>query len=395
MKMTQISRDAPSGAPAPALSMVRTLMSMPCASVGVGQTCRSVIGGAVAAGFAAELDTSRNDGAREHGFALHSHIHWPLSLLPHRMTRRLSVPRTHAAFLDRFLPGDVAYLWPSVPYRVFRELHDRGIAIATEMINTRMADAGPVLDAAYESLGLPPRHRITPARIEDEEERLSLATAIFSPSPATDESLRRAPHGARLIQASYGISPRAHLPPRPARAPGDPVTFLFIGLSAVRKGLHHLLEAWRDVPANARLRIVGLQDPDVIRLFADVLGQPNVFTTRYSDTPADEFAAADAFILPSLEEGDPIVTYEAASFGLPVIASPAGAGRIGAETGSVLTFDTSDIARLRQTVADFTRSEDLRRDWGARTLAASRDYGWTDVARRRFTRLAGRLATAG
>jgi len=391
----QIDRTLSPDGSAPGAGVIRTLMSMPCASVGVGQTCRSIVGGAVASGFAAELDTSRNDGGREHGFALHSHIHWPLSLLPHRMTRRLSVPRAHAVFLDRFGPGDIAYLWPSVPYRVFRELHDRGIPIVTEAINTRMAEAGPVLDAAYEGLGLPPRHRITPARIEDEEERLSLASAIFSPSPATDASLRRAPYGARLIQASYGVSPRPRPAPRPPRAPGDPVTFLFIGLSAIRKGLHHLLEAWRDVPANARLRIVGLQDPDLIRLYADVLGQPNVRTTRYSDTPEAEFAAADAFILPSLEEGDPIVTYEAASFGLPVIASPAGAGRIGAETGAVLTFDTSDIAGLRQTIADFTLSEELRRDWGARALDASLRYGWTDVARRRFTRLTDRLAAVG
>ncbi len=391
MKAMIVAQEHDQRPPGTGPGVVRTLMSMPCASVGVGQTCRSLMRGALAAGFPAELYASRNDGQAEPALPFHTHINWPLSLLPHQITRRFSVPRTHAAYLAALQPGDIAYLWPSVPYGIFRTLHDRGIPIVTEAINTRMADARAVLDAAYDGLGLPPAHRITQARIEDEEERLALATAIFSPSPATDESLRRAPYGARLIQASYGVTPRKTLPVRPFKAAGASVTFLFMGLSGVRKGLHHLLEAWRDVPAAAHLRIVGLRERDLIGRYADVLAQPNVSATGYSTNPDAEFASADAFILPSLEEGDPIVTYEAASFGLPVIASPQGAGRIGAESGAILTFDTSDIVRLRQTIVDFAASYDLRRDWGSRALTASLRYGWSDVARRRFTRLNDRL----
>ncbi len=392
MKSVPIWQDHPQRAPGAATGTIRTLMSMPCASVGVSQTCRSLLAGTVSAGFPAELYTSRNDGRTDEAFPLQSSIHWPLSLLPHRLTRRLSVPRIHRAYLDAFGPDDVAYLWPSVPQRIFRELHARGIPIVTEAINTRMSDAREVLDAAYAGLGLPPGHRITQARIDDEEERLALATAIFSPSPATDASLLGAHHAGRVIPASYGVNPRRTLAPRPARPDGAPVTFLFMGLSCVRKGLHHLLEAWRGAPANAHLRIVGLREPEFAQLFPDVLSRPNVRAMGYSSSPEAEFAAADVFVLPSLEEGDPIVTYEAASFGLPIIASPTGAGRIGAETGSVLTLDTSDVHRLRQAIADLARSADLRREWGDRALNASLRYGWTDVARRRFSRLNDVLA---
>ena len=374
---------------------IHTLMSMPCASVGVGQTCRSLLTGFLQAGYSADLYTSRNDGAASEAFPLYSHIHRPLSLLPHRLTRRFSVPRTHRAYLDALQPGDIAYLWPSVPLRMFREIQARGIPIVTEAINTRMADARAILDAAYLELGLPINHRITQDRIDDEEERLSLATAIFSPSPATDESLRRASYGNRILPVSYGVNTAPQISVRPVKADGGPVTFLFVGLSCVRKGLHHLLEAWRDVPANAHLRIVGLNEPALSDLFADVLSQPNVQAINYSTNPREEYAAADVFVLPSLEEGDPIVTYEAASFGLPIIASPAGAGRIGAETGAVLTFDTGDIARLRQTIADFTHSADLRRDWGDRAHQAALHYSWREVARRRFSQLETMLVGRG
>lgn len=395
MKAMQIGQDLPHRTHGAAQGTIRTLMSMPCASVGVGQTCRSLVEGMVGAGVPAELYTSRNDGRSDEIFPLHASVHWPWSLLPHSLTRRYSVPRIHHAYLDAFQPGDIAYLWPSVPQRIFRELHARGIPIVTEAINTRMADARPVLDEAYARLGLPPGHRITQARIDDEEERLALATAIFSPSPATDASLNAAHYAGRVIPASYGVNPRPAHRPRPASRDGAPVTFLFMGLSCVRKGLHDLLEAWRGAPANAHLRIVGLREPELRSLFSDVLSQPNVRAMGFSSNPEAEFAAADVFVLPSLEEGDPIVTYQAASFGLPIIASPLGAGRIGAETGSVLTFDTSDVNRLRQTIIDFTLSADLRREWGERSLSASLRYGWTDVARRRLSRLSDVLAGWG
>lgn len=382
-------------APAPPLPPLRALMSMPCAAIGVGQVCRSLLNGTVHAGYRADLFTSRSDGPLREAFALHSHVPWPLSALPHRLTRRISVRRTHAAYFEALREGDIAYLWPSVPRSVYAELRARGVTIVAEAINTRMQEARPILDAAYARLGLPPTHRITDDRIADEEARLALTDVVFSPSPATDASFRRSVMADRFLPASYGVDP---LPadlrgaPRPARRE---VRFLFVGLSSIRKGLQDLLEAWRDVPRNAHLRIIGLQEPELFACFPDVFAQPNVSVSRFVHDLVPEYRNADVSVLPSLEEGDPIATYEAASWGLPVVASPAGAGRIGAETGAVITFDTSDIARLRQTIAELTLSRDMRADWGARALAASAGYGWTAVAARRMERLSGFLGRAG
>ncbi len=370
---------------------IRAMMSMPCANLGVGATCRSILRGAVANGATADLFTSRNDSPAAEAFAVRDFTPRPLARLPYRLTRRLSLPRLHRAFIDAIRPGEIAYLWPSVPYAVFEELHRRGVTIVTEAVNTRMADARAVLDAEFARLGVAPTHRITDDRIADEEARLALASAIFSPSPATDASLSRSPHAARVIPASYGTDPRARPIRRPPKPAGAPVTFLFVGLSSVRKGLQHLLRAWEHVPMNARLRIVGLREPQLFGLYPDVFLQTNVSVAGFTANLDAEYAQADVFILPSLEEGDPIVTYEAAAAGLPILASPAGAGRIGAETGAVVTFDTSDTALLRHQIIEFTRSEDLRREWAAMALAASANYRWDAVAGRRMTRLAGHL----
>lgn len=369
---------------------LQTLMSMPCSDVGVGATCRSILRGVTINQGRAQLFTSRSDSTRIEPFTLRSFTPALLCWLPHRITRQVSVRRLHWAYLAAIGEGDIAYLWPSVPLHIFQTLHDRGVTIVTEAINTRMADARLVMDSAYAELGLPPTHRITPDRICDEEARLRLATAIFSPSPATDASLARSAVADRVIGASYGTWV-GEAPRRPKREPGEPVTFLFIGRSCIRKGLHHLLQAWREAPPNARLRIVGLEQPELQRLYADVLALPSVSATGFCADVHAEYARADAFILPSLEEGDPIVTYEAAAAGLPVLASAIGAGRIGAETGAIHTFDTSDIGALRQKVAAFAASADLRAEWGARALAAVAQFDWPLVAARRSAALSAFL----
>ena len=51
-----------------------------------------------------------------------------------------------------------------------------------------------------------------------------------------------------------------------------------------------------------------------------VLDADTVSAIGFSDDVAEELLRADIAVLPSLEEGDPISTYEAAAHGLPVIA---------------------------------------------------------------------------
>jgi glycosyltransferase involved in cell wall biosynthesis len=366
---------------------IRTLMTMPCADVGVGMTCRSLLRGAVAAGIDISLFTSRSDSRHAEPFALNAFTPKILNALPYPLTRPISNRRLHDEFLRRADAGQIAYLWPSAPVEIYAALQAKGVPIVTEAINTLMSDARPILDAAYAELGLRPRHGITDARITAEQERLALSTAIFSPSPATDQSLARSGVADRIIASSYGTWVPPVLPDRPVKPDDAPVTFLFIGTSAIRKGLHHLLAAWRGVPANARLRIIGLNDPDIPRLFGDVLDQPNVVASGFSPNVAAEYRLADVFLLPSLEEGDPIVTYEAAAHGLPILASPMGAGRIGAETGAVDILDTSDPDQFRDRIARFAGSKELRQDWAARAREAVLAYDWTHVAPRRFAAL--------
>ena len=100
-----------------------------------------------------------------------------------------------------------------------------------------------------------------------------------------------------------------------------------------------------------------------------------------------EYDAADVFVQPAIEEGDSIVTYEAAAQGLPILASRPGAGRIGAETDAITLVNPADTAAFRSAIAAFASSQDLRFEWGNRARQAVLSYDWRHVGPRRYASL--------
>lgn len=369
---------------------IRALMTNPCKTVGVGRTCRSILAASVAAGYRADLVTARFDGDVPAGLAVCEGPAQLIRYLP--FGRRIADERLHRRYLDMLAEGDVAYLWPSVPVSVYERLARRGVTIVTESVNTRMASAKPELDAAYDSLGVAPAHGITDLRIAIQNLRQVLCSAIFAPSPATERAFHDTPVADRIIPTSYGTWVPKALPERPPRQRGAPVTFVFVGTVCVRKGAHLLLEAWRRPPPGARLRLVGEVEPAIRKLFADILDSDTISVAGFShDVPA-ELVRADVALLPSLEEGDPIATYEAASYGVPMIASEVGAGRIGAETGAIDIVDPKNVEALRECLFTYAADEDLRRARGAMARAASLSYDWSLVGPERFDKLFAFLA---
>jgi glycosyltransferase involved in cell wall biosynthesis len=136
-----------------------------------------------------------------------------------------------------------------------------------------------------------------------------------------------------------------------------------------------------------RLRLVGDIEPGLSRVFADVLGRSNVDHVPFTLNVTPEFDRADVFVLPSIEEGDSIVTYEAADRGLPILASPMGAGRMGAESGATCLIDPYDADGFAEALHLFAASDDLRHEWGALGRRAVLDYDWSLVGPRSFAAL--------
>lgn len=370
---------------------IRAVVGVPLEASGLSHTCWSMVEAAASAGWPTHLNAPSRRGCPRGIVPVTTAVPDFAARLPFGLLRPAVHRRLRKQYLASIRDGEIAYIWPTAPLGIFEAVARRGVPIVTEAANTRMTEAKEVLDAAYDALGAKPDHGITADRIAMQETRNALCAAIFAPSPVVEASYRAAPYAARVLPASFGTWVPASLPAR-RREQGRPVRFLFVGRDAIRKGLHHLLDAWRHAPANAELRIAGEISPLIRARYADVLNLPSVLPAGFQSGMQAEYHAADVAILPSLEEGDPIATYEAAAYGIPVIASVAGAGRFGAETGLVEVVEPLEIEALRAAIHRFTADEEMRRDLGARCRAASFAYDWSRVAPARFERLATFLA---
>lgn len=150
----------------------------------------------------------------------------------------------------------------------------------------------------------------------------------------------------------YGID-MPKMPPKQAQSAGGAFHALFVGTGLQRKGLHHLLLAWRqaELPPGARLTVVSrVIDPSIESL----LGGAHGIEFR-AGVAADElshlYANATLFVMPSLVEGFGQVYLEALSHGLPVLGTVNTClPDLGTETDGIFVTPPHNIDTLSGTI---------------------------------------------
>jgi len=358
---------------------------------GPAATCVNLLSGMVDEGLrcSVHLDRKRAPIA---GVPSVAAVPSPLSFISYQFIRRLASRRSERRYLGSLAEGDVAYLWPAASLETHQTVFARGNPIVLEGINTRMKAAREVLDEAYGLLGAEPTHGITDQRIEEEDEKLALASYFFAPSKGVEDALVGSPlDPSRIISASYGTS-LSYFQPGSAGPGSERCRILFVGSVCVRKGAHLLLEAWDQLDLNAELILAGGVEDVIEERCAHQLARDDVRVCGHVGDVRSLYQEADVFVVPSLEEGDPLVTYEAAASGLPIIATPMGATRMGQKEGCVRMVDRSDPASLAEAIHQLASSPDERSSWADRAAQAVQNYDWTTVGRSRAQQLTGRGA---
>ena len=198
-----------------------------------------------------------------------------------------------------------------------------------------------------------------------------------------------APEVRAAARAAFGLAP-------------DDVVLLFVGGLCERKDVAFLLDAMPAAPAGGkrlRLLVVG---PDLERDYArrlrdraPALGQGTVIFTGYLADPAQAYAAADAFVFASRDEGFGNVLIEAMAAGLPVVAR-----HLPGVTDSFIRdgetgFLFSDAASYDSIVRRLVDDRGLRERVGRAACDASADYDLEAVAARYADVYRGVLETGG
>jgi glycosyltransferase involved in cell wall biosynthesis len=164
---------------------------------------------------------------------------------------------------------------------------------------------------------------------------------------------------------------------------------LFVGTIEPRKNIGGLLDAYARLLARRanvpRLVIAGRAESDAGGVLAAITQAPLAGHVEYRGyVPAEErealFKGAQAFVLPSFEEGFGIPALEAMSAGVPVVVSNRGAlPEVVGDAG--LLIDPDDAESLAAAVERLTDDPDLRATCARRGLDRARQFTWTQTAR--------------
>ncbi|GAB2464255.1 glycosyltransferase family 4 protein [Xylanimonas ulmi] len=310
----------------------------PVGAPGIGWTAWNQVTELVAAGHRVHLVTTSLERPVAGLASLTTTLAVAGVRVPHRALGRERAFRHHDRVAARAVTRladtlDVVHAWPAACLATLGAAREAGLPAVREVPNTHTAHAFAVVAAECARLGvaMPPRlaHAGDPRKLRLEEAEYEAATALLVPSePVRRSFLDRGAAPERLLRHRYGYRPGGAPPPR-QYDPARPLRAVFLGRGEPRKGLHHALAAWAASGASREGRLVVHGDLGLVpqyRAVLEPLVTAGVDVRPFTANVPGALAAADVLLLPTVEEGSALVTYEAQAAGVvPLVSTAAGA----------------------------------------------------------------------
>jgi len=294
--------------------------------------------------------------------------------------------RRAAALLRRDGDFDVVHAWPLGAERTLAAARELGVPGLLERPNAHTAFAVAAVERERRLLGLgedpSSPHARRPRRLAREEREYASAEALLCPSEFVAGTFRDAgvPE-ARLLRHRYGYDP-ARFGADGRHDAGRPFTVGFVGRGEPRKGLHLALRAWLDSGGgdDGRFVIAGAIDPDYRAVLEPLLAHPSVREHGHVADPAQLMRSLDVLVLPSVEEGSALVTYEARACGcVPAVSDRAGAPCV--DGVDALVHPAGDAAALARHLRALREDPALLECLRAAGLASAGELTWSQAGR--------------
>jgi glycosyltransferase involved in cell wall biosynthesis len=278
---------------------------------------------------------------------------------------------------SRMIGGcDVVNAWCSTALRTIRAAHRNGTAAVLEVASAHIETQEALMREEYARFGWDiDRAVITAGVIKRTMQEYAEADAIVATSSFVKRTLvDRGVDATKIAVVPYGIDPQ----PLPAPRAHDVPRVLFVGGCSLRKGIPYLIDAFRRIDAPAELRLVGRTNEALFRRIGGLPANVRAVGPKTGSTLADEYAAADVFVLPSVEDGYGLVTNEAMNAGLPVIVSDhAGSAEIVRDGENGFVVPARDVDALARRLDALLRDGGLRARMGAAARATAERRTWT------------------
>lgn len=309
----------------------------------------------------------------------------------------------------RLAGSDLVHAWSGSAEPSLLAAEKLGIPSVLERSSAHMEEQSRILREEYARLGLVWTE--TPAAVVRRELReYQLARMIAIPSLFVERSFAvRGYPLDKLNRNGFGVNISKFTP---GQKDDEVFRVIFAGSLSVRKGIGYLVSAFltADIP-DSSLLLVGSTTPDTSRLLGG--SDPRVILTGHQPQAelVNYYRKASVFVMPSVEEGQAMVQFQALACGLPLICTDSTGGEDLLARGGVAA--AADDLGIREFPAGYVVptgssraiAECLRRLHVNRDLLASKrmaalalrdqDISWERYARANlemYERLAGKNA---
>ena len=255
--------------------------------------------------------------------------------IPYKVLGKMRALALHDHIVARRLRNlvgkvDVIHTYAAGALETLRRARELGIPTVLERTNAHTRFAFEAVGKEFERLGVTlPRsdeyyHRDDLLAKEEAEYQAAdylLCPSDFVVQTFTDRGFPR----EKLLRFIIGVDNTVFYPSAENRDRTRKFTMLFVGVCAVRKGVHFALEAWLNSPASrdGEFLIAGDVLPGYAEKLSGWLSHPSVTVLGHVKDVPGLMRNSDALVLPSIEEGFGRVVTEAMASGCVPLASEA------------------------------------------------------------------------
>lgn len=283
---------------------------------------------------------------------------------------------------------DILHAWPLGSLRTLKAAARLGIPTVLERPNAHTGYFYEVAQKECERLGveLPSGHEHVrnPEVLKIEEQEYALASRLLCPSDFVARTfLENGFVEEKLARHRYGFDDQAFCANREQHQPESGLTALFVGAAVPIKGVHFALEAWLQSSAskNGQFVIAGQFVPAYAALLSPLLSHPSIRVLGHRTDVAELMRKSDVLVLPSLEEGSALVTYEARGSGCVLLVSDA-AGAVCRHMENALVHHAGDVEALTHDFSALNDDRALLERLRAASLSTLHEITWAAAGER-------------
>lgn len=306
--------------------------------------------------------------------------------LPYKLVGKLRALALHDKIVAHRLKSlagriDVIHVWPCAALETIRTARKLGIPTLLERPNAHTRFCYEVVAAEHQRIGIgTPHHDYLgdPTVLEREEAEFAACDYLLCASEFAARSFIEAGFASsKILRHQYGFDQEAYRPASVDRDPAKPFTAIFVGVDAVRKGLHLAMQAWLDSTAgkDGKFYIAGELNEEFRRRFADFLSHPSIVQLGHRHDVPELMRIADVLLMPSIEEGFGLVCAEAIAVGCVPLASDA-CTELCVHMQNALVHGAGDVATLCRQITEVHDHPELLAKLRAGALQSRNQWTW-------------------